>query len=275
MDLKDIKALIDLMQKNGLTAFEVEKDGFRISLAKETALPPALSYAPIPQVAAPPAVGILPPALLKVYGLVGELITVVGLRRSAGMEDTALSAAVAELIERGLITADPVKAEASPELDFTSPQTLEKLRAVAAQVKQAEEDARLRVDAERTAKLQAEARVRDETEAKARADADAKVNAAALARLKAEKVARSESDSEINTRQAALDRAEAEARERADALARAEAEAKARREAEARARKEAEERAKQRAAARAAAARTKPNSTRKPPGAKPTKGQTP
>ena len=162
------------------------------------------------------------------YGLVGELITVVGLRRSAGMEDTALSAAVAELIERGLITADPVKAEASPELDFTSPQTLEKLRAVAAQVKQAEEDARLRVDAERKAKLQAEARVRDETEAKARADADAKVNAAALARLKAEKVARSESDSEINTRQAALDRAEAEARERADALARAEAEAKAR-----------------------------------------------
>ena len=180
------------------------------------------------KVAAPPAVGILPPALLKVYGLVGELITVVGLRRSAGMEDTALSAAVAELIERGLITADPVKAEASPELDFTSPQTLEKLRAVAAQVKQAEEDARLRVDAERKAKLQAEARVRDETEAKARADADAKVNAAALARLKAEKVARSESDSEINTRQAALDRAEAEARERADALARAEAEAKAR-----------------------------------------------
>ena len=180
------------------------------------------------KVAAHPAAAILTPTLLKVYGLVGELITVVGLRRSAGMEATALNAAVTELIERGLITADPVKAEASPELDFTSPQKLEKLRVVAAQVKQAEEDARLRVDAERKAKLQAEARVRDETEAKARADADAKVNAAALARLKAEKVARSESDSEINTRQAALDRAEAEARERADALARAEAEAKAR-----------------------------------------------
>ncbi len=55
MDLKEIKALIDLMQKNGLTAFEMEKDGFRISLAKETAVPPALSYAPIPQVAAPAA----------------------------------------------------------------------------------------------------------------------------------------------------------------------------------------------------------------------------
>ncbi|MCX7197251.1 MAG: hypothetical protein NTW37_04510 [Proteobacteria bacterium] len=180
------------------------------------------------KVAAPPAVGILTPALLKVYGLVGEQITAVGLRKSAGMEDTALIAAVAELIERGLITADPVKAEDPLDLDFTSAEALEKLRALAAQVKQAEEDARLRVDAERKAKLQAEARVRDETEAKARADADAKVNAAALARLKAEKIARSESDSEINTRQAALDRAEAEARERADALARAEAEAKAR-----------------------------------------------
>ena len=53
MDLKDIKALIDLMQKNGLTAFEMEKDGFRISLAKETAFGSAVGYAPAPQVAAP------------------------------------------------------------------------------------------------------------------------------------------------------------------------------------------------------------------------------
>ena len=52
MDLKDIKALIDLMQKNGLTAFEMEKDGFRMSLAKETALASPVSYAPVPQVAA-------------------------------------------------------------------------------------------------------------------------------------------------------------------------------------------------------------------------------
>ncbi|MBE2179674.1 MAG: acetyl-CoA carboxylase biotin carboxyl carrier protein [Chthoniobacterales bacterium] len=51
MDIKEIKALIDLMKKNGLTAFEMEKDGFRISLAKESAYQPALAYAP----AAPPA----------------------------------------------------------------------------------------------------------------------------------------------------------------------------------------------------------------------------
>jgi len=55
MDLKDIKALIDLMQKNGLTAFEMEKDGFRISLAKETAFAPAVGYAHAPVAAAPAA----------------------------------------------------------------------------------------------------------------------------------------------------------------------------------------------------------------------------
>ena len=55
MDLKDIKALIDLMQKNGLTAFEMEKDGFRISLAKETANAPAVGYAHAPVAAAPAA----------------------------------------------------------------------------------------------------------------------------------------------------------------------------------------------------------------------------
>ena len=53
MDLKDIKALIDLMQKNGLTAFEMEKDGFRISLAKETSFAPAVGYAHAPVAPAP------------------------------------------------------------------------------------------------------------------------------------------------------------------------------------------------------------------------------
>ena len=53
MDLKEIKALIDLMQKNGLTAFEMEKDGFRISLAKETGYAPAMAYAPASAPVAP------------------------------------------------------------------------------------------------------------------------------------------------------------------------------------------------------------------------------
>jgi acetyl-CoA carboxylase biotin carboxyl carrier protein len=54
VDLKEIKALIDLMQKNGLTAFEIEKDGFRISLAKEAAYQPSVAYA-APAPAAVPA----------------------------------------------------------------------------------------------------------------------------------------------------------------------------------------------------------------------------
>jgi acetyl-CoA carboxylase biotin carboxyl carrier protein len=53
VDLKDIKAIIDLMQKNGLTAFEMEKGGFRIALAKESGLVPAVGYAPAPVAAAP------------------------------------------------------------------------------------------------------------------------------------------------------------------------------------------------------------------------------
>jgi acetyl-CoA carboxylase biotin carboxyl carrier protein len=59
VDLKEIKALIDLMKKNGLTAFEMEKDGFRISLAKESGYMPA-AYAPVP--AALPAAPAAAPA---------------------------------------------------------------------------------------------------------------------------------------------------------------------------------------------------------------------
>ena len=34
MELKDIKAVIDLMKKNDLSVFEMEKDGFRLKLQK-------------------------------------------------------------------------------------------------------------------------------------------------------------------------------------------------------------------------------------------------
>jgi len=61
VDLKEIKALIDLMKKNGLTAFEMEKDGFRISLAKETGFGPAMAYAaPSAPLAAAPAAAAVP-----------------------------------------------------------------------------------------------------------------------------------------------------------------------------------------------------------------------
>jgi acetyl-CoA carboxylase biotin carboxyl carrier protein len=57
LELKDIKAVIDLMKKNDLSVFEMEKDGFKLKLQKGAgdqtvfAAPPAASTAPA---AAPP-----------------------------------------------------------------------------------------------------------------------------------------------------------------------------------------------------------------------------
>ena len=72
MDLKDIKAIIDLMRKNALTEFELEKQDFKIRLrrgapgASATAGnedPPVMVYATPPAVSAPaPAPAAPPPA---------------------------------------------------------------------------------------------------------------------------------------------------------------------------------------------------------------------
>ena len=43
MELKDIKAIIDLMLKNDLSVFEMEKDGFRLKLQKGGADQPIIS----------------------------------------------------------------------------------------------------------------------------------------------------------------------------------------------------------------------------------------
>jgi acetyl-CoA carboxylase biotin carboxyl carrier protein len=48
-EIKDIKAIIELMEKNDLSIFEIEKEGFRLKLQKGPTAPPA---------AAPPAVTI-------------------------------------------------------------------------------------------------------------------------------------------------------------------------------------------------------------------------
>lgn len=73
MELKDIKAVIDLMKKNDLSVFEMEKDGFKLKLQKGAgdqtvfAAPPVTSMAPAvpataensasPAPAAPPTEG--------------------------------------------------------------------------------------------------------------------------------------------------------------------------------------------------------------------------
>jgi len=64
LELKDIKAVIDLMKKNDLSVFEMEKDGFKLKLQKgagdqtvftppANGLPPAVAPAPL-MPAAPP-----------------------------------------------------------------------------------------------------------------------------------------------------------------------------------------------------------------------------
>ena len=53
-DIKEIKAIIDLMKKHDLSVFEIEKEGFRLKLEKApSSQPPA---------AAPPAVTVSPKA---------------------------------------------------------------------------------------------------------------------------------------------------------------------------------------------------------------------
>ena len=56
MDLKDIKAVIDLMKKNDLSVFEMEKDGFRLKLQKGAGEQTVFS-APAPAAPAPAANG--------------------------------------------------------------------------------------------------------------------------------------------------------------------------------------------------------------------------
>lgn len=57
MELKDIKAIIDLMKKNDLSVFEMEKDGFRLKLQKGAGEQTLFAAPPMPQVSAPSAVG--------------------------------------------------------------------------------------------------------------------------------------------------------------------------------------------------------------------------
>ena len=54
MELKDIKAIIDLMKKNDLSVFEMEKDGFRLKLQKGAGEQTVFA-APFPPVIAAPA----------------------------------------------------------------------------------------------------------------------------------------------------------------------------------------------------------------------------
>ncbi len=52
MDLKEIRALIDLMKKNGIAVFKMERDNFRITLkTAEASAPQTASFSPSPPAA--------------------------------------------------------------------------------------------------------------------------------------------------------------------------------------------------------------------------------
>ena len=57
MDLKDIKAIIDLMRKNSLSEFELEKEGFKIRLRRGSGNPGGVAPGPYYEepAGAPPA----------------------------------------------------------------------------------------------------------------------------------------------------------------------------------------------------------------------------
>ena len=53
MELKDIKLIIDLMKKNDLSVFQMEKEGFKILLKKNLTAPGGYAMSGVPQAAAP------------------------------------------------------------------------------------------------------------------------------------------------------------------------------------------------------------------------------
>jgi acetyl-CoA carboxylase biotin carboxyl carrier protein len=60
-DLKEIKAIIDLMKKHGLSVFEIEKEGFRLKLEKGPSVEAAAAVPP-PVAAEPKAASSAPEA---------------------------------------------------------------------------------------------------------------------------------------------------------------------------------------------------------------------
>lgn len=66
MDLKDIKAIIDLMKKNSVSEFELEKEDFKIKLKRNAGgggpAPMVYEEAPLVAYSAPPAIAVAPPS---------------------------------------------------------------------------------------------------------------------------------------------------------------------------------------------------------------------
>ena len=61
-DIKEIKAVIDLMKKHDLAVFEIEKEGFRLKLQRGASAPQATIAAPAASVVSPRAASAAEPA---------------------------------------------------------------------------------------------------------------------------------------------------------------------------------------------------------------------
>jgi acetyl-CoA carboxylase biotin carboxyl carrier protein len=92
LELKDIKAIIDLMLKNDLSVFEMEKDGFRLKLQKgagdQPIASPTATVSPSPTTTGshtPPAVA---PPTLETTALKDIVSPMVGTFFRAGSPDT-------------------------------------------------------------------------------------------------------------------------------------------------------------------------------------------
>ena len=89
MDLKEIKAIIDLMKENDLSVFEMEKDGLKIKLQKgtEPGNAPMIAVPAAPPAVAPPAA---PPAAEPPGEAFNEIVSpMVGTFYRAGSPDAA------------------------------------------------------------------------------------------------------------------------------------------------------------------------------------------
>jgi len=71
VELKDIKAIIDLMRKNDLSVFEMEKDGFRLKLQKGIGV---VQNGPTNSPTSPPTVAAPPPGASHLRDIVSPMV---------------------------------------------------------------------------------------------------------------------------------------------------------------------------------------------------------
>ena len=102
MELEEIKAIIDLMNENELSVFEIEKDGFKLKLEKEGNRPPVVS-APLPAAPAPPSAAPSAPAKSAGPPLKDIVSPMVGTFYRAASPETAAFADVGKTVNEDTV----------------------------------------------------------------------------------------------------------------------------------------------------------------------------